>query len=320
MSTWTGESIDNLKGKTYVITGGTSGIGLATARVLLAHGAHVVIGADDVEKGKRVRAELKEEGHPGSLVFRPLDLGNQRSIFAFAKAIAHDHPTVDGLINNAGLAAVPKRLESADGHELIFAVNYLGHFVLTSQLFPLLLRSRDPRVVSVSSLDHREAHLDFKDLEHHRDYSPDKVYSQSKLAILMFALELHRRCRAQGIHLRSIPVHPGAVTTHIFDRGPELAREWWSPRPLFQRLLFKVLGQEPDRGALTLLFAATSLEARSGTYYGPDGINEVWGNPMEAKIAVQAENMLAARRLWQESEKLSHVAFEVERSRSIGLH
>lgn len=320
MSTWTAERIDSLEGKTFVVTGGTSGIGLETVKHLLEHGGLVIIGSDDVQKGEKVLQELRRDHPKGGVRYYPLDLSSQRSVFAFVEKIMHDHSSVDVLINNAGISGIPQRMESPDGHEFILSVNYLGHFVLTSQLFPLLLRGRDSRIVSVCSLRHRAARINLEDLDYHTGYKADVVYSHSKLALLMLALELHRRCRMNDLKLRSIPVHPGAVDTEIFDRGPIMADQYFHPILLFQRLLIKNLGQRPDKGALPLLFAATSLEARSGIYYGPDGFHEIWGNPTEANVAVQAENMVVAGRLWEETEKMTGIRFDVESSRSIGLH
>ncbi|HXH76226.1 MAG TPA: SDR family NAD(P)-dependent oxidoreductase [Bacteriovoracaceae bacterium] len=311
MSSWTASYIDSLAGKTFVVTRGTSGIGLETVKELLRHDAFVIMGASEEKKGKKVLEDLKREFPDGKLMCEHLDLGSLSSIYGFVDRIMHDHPSVDVLINNACTKATPKRLETTDGHELVFSINYLGHFVLTSQLFPLLLRSRDPRVVSVSSLRHHSGKLNFENLEFHKGYEPDVVYSQSKLAILMFALELHRRCHVSGNNVRSIPVHPGALESEIFDAGP---------LSLVQRILIKSLGQNAHKGALPILFGATSLEARSGIYYGPDGVNEYWGNPIEAKVAVHADNMIASARLWEESEKLAGVRFDVSGSKTIGLH
>lgn len=310
MSTWTAERIDSLAGRTFVVTGGCSGIGLETVKRLLEHKAYVIGGAPDEEKGRAVMNDLKREFPEGTALFYSLDLGSQSSIFGFVEKILRDHPRVDVLINNAGIAAVPGRMESVDGHELTFSGNYLGHFILTSQLFPLLLRGKDPRVVTVSGLQHRHGKINLEDLDYHMGHKADVVYAQAKLALLMFALELHRRCLANEIHLRSIPVHPGAV-----DEGEE-----GEEATLLKRFFIRNFGQRPEKGALPLLFGATSLEARSGIYYGPDGPGEIRGNPTEAKVAVMAENMVLAQRLWKESERITGVRFNLEDLKFIGLH
>lgn len=320
MGTWSIEDIDSLEGKTCIITGGTSGIGKEAAKVLTQFGASVIIASDDLAKGQKVLEELKADIPKGNIVFEKLDLGSRASINSFCDRVMQDHPTVDILINNAGLAGIPKRSETIDGHEMIFGVNYLGHFILTAQLFPMIMRSTDPRVIFLSSIEHKEATLNFEDLDYHTGYQSSQSYAQSKLAMLMFAFELHRRCTQTGVQIKSIPVHPGASSTHIFDRGAELTGQGWHPRPMLKSFLIKALGQKPESGALPILFAATSIEARSGIYYGPDGMGELWGSPREAKVALPAENMLAARKLWEESERLSGIRFNVENSRSIGLH
>lgn len=297
MSTWDTSSIDTLEGKIFVITEGTSGLGLQTGLVLLRQGAQVIFGAQHERKANDVRGWLRKKGVGAKAQVKVLDLGSQRSIFRFAQELSHEYPRIDVLINNAGLSTTPGRLESADGHELFFSVNYLGHFVLTAQLFPLLLRSSDPRIVSVSSLLHHHGDLHLEDLELHQGYSEERAYAQSKLALLVFAKELARRCRIQGITVKSVPVHPGLLRSGVLG-----------------------LGQSVGNGALPVLFAATSLEARNGVYYGPDGFREYWGHPMEAKVAPKADNLMVAKKLWAESERLSGVHFDVESSRSIGLH
>jgi len=310
MAKWTAMDIDSQNHKVIIITGGTSGVGLETAKVLARMGAEVIIAADDESKGNRVIQKFKSEYPEARIFFEPLDLGSLGSITSFASKMNQSHSVIDVLINNAGLSAVPERLEAHEGHELIFSANYLGHFALTAQLFPMLSRSKDPRVVFVSSLEHRNAHLNLDDLDLHENYSSEKAYAQSKLAMLMMGIELNRRCVEVGLNLKSIPVHPGFSNTHIFDRGPKM----------LQRTMVRIFGQKASMGALPLLFAATSIEARSGIYYGPDGLNELWGYPTEAKVAVQAKNLLGANKLWIQSERMTGIPFDIEIHKTIGLH
>ena len=200
--------------------------------------------------------------------------------------------------------ALPRRQTTADGFEMQFGTNYLGHFALTAQLMPLLRRASGPRVVSISSLAHRTGFIDFSDLQGARVYSPWKAYGQSKLACLMFALELQRRSDAAGWNLISNAAHPGFARTNLFTSGPGglLSFATDLAAPLF--------GHSAADGARPILFAATSREARPGAYYGPGGIGELRGAPAPALIMPQARNTAAAARLWDISEKLAGTSFE----------
>lgn len=320
MNHWSVEDIDGQEGKIVIVTGGNDGIGFETAKALAGLGSRVIIAADDQSKGQKAIEKIIEAHSDADVEYEHLDLGSFRSITAFVDRIMQEYGIVDTLINNAGIAGVVDRMESADGHELTFAVNYLGHFSLTAQLFPLLLRSQEPRVVFVSSIEHKTGTIDFSDIEIRNHYSADRAYAQSKLAMLMFARELHRRCEEGDLNVRSIPVHPGIASTHIFDKGPALSGKKYHIPQLIERMLVKRFGQSPEDGALPLLFAACSIEARSGVYYGPSGFNEYWGAPMEAKVSVRAENLLAMEKLWSESEKLTGIRFDVKEARTIGVH
>jgi NAD(P)-dependent dehydrogenase (short-subunit alcohol dehydrogenase family) len=200
--------------------------------------------------------------------------------------------------------ALPRRQTTADGFEMQFGTNHLGHFALTARLMPLLRRASGPRVVSVSSLAHRTGRIDFDDLQGAHVYSPWKAYGQSKLATLMFALELQRRSDAAGWNLISNAAHPGLARTNLFARGPggllALATDFATP----------LFGQSAADGARPILFAATSPEARPGAYYGPGGFGELRGRPAAALIMPQARDATAAAKLWDVSGKLTSASFE----------
>jgi len=200
--------------------------------------------------------------------------------------------------------ALPRRQTTADGFEMQFGTNYLGHFALTARLMPLLRRASGPRVVNVSSLAHRTGFIDFDDLQGARVYSPWKAYGQSKLATLMFALGLQRRSDAAGWNLISNAAHPGFARTGLFASGPgglvSLATDFAAP----------FFGHSAADGAWPILFAATSPNARPGAYYGPGGIGELRGAPAVALIMPQARDAAAAARLWDVSEKLAGTSFE----------
>lgn len=211
--------------------------------------------------------------------------------------------SLDLLINNAGVMALPRRETTADGFEMQFGTNYLGHFALTAGLLPLLRKASEPRIVSVSSLAHRTAFIDFDDLQGARVYSPWKAYGQSKLAMLIFARELQRRSDAAGWNLISSAAHPGFSRTNLFASGPggllSLASDFAAA----------FLGQSATDGARPILFAATSPKAMPGAYYGPGGMGELRGSPGPALVMPQARDGAKAARLWDVSEKLVETSF-----------
>jgi NAD(P)-dependent dehydrogenase (short-subunit alcohol dehydrogenase family) len=235
--------------------------------------------------------------------YEHLDLANLASIADFAQRM-HVRQSLDLLINNAGVMALPRRLTTADGFEMQFGTNHLGHFALTARLMPLLRRASGARVVSLSSLAHRTGLIDFNDLQGARVYSPWKAYGQSKLAYLMFALELQRRSDAAGWNLISNAAHPGFARTDLFRSGPgglvSLASGFAAP----------LFGHSAADGARPILFAATSPEAKPGGYYGPGGFSELRGAPARALIMPQARDAAAAARLWDISGKLTGTSFE----------
>lgn len=320
MSSWSKDDMEAMRGKVIVITGATSGIGFEAAKQFAHKEATVIMAADDSEKGQRAIEEIKKLNPKANIFYERLDLASLSSVSSFADRVMQEYSVVDVLINNAGISAVQKRMETSDGHELTFGVNYLGHFYLTTQLFPLLLRGSDPRIVFLSSVVHKQGRMHFDDLELSKNYDASEAYAQSKLAMLLFALELHHRCQEQGLNIKVIPVHPGASQTHIFDKGPHISGSYFHPVAFLKRMMLKTLGQDASKGALPILFAASSIEARSGIYYGPNGPFEMWGSPTEVGYSTQAANLIAREKLWKQSEKLTGINFNVANSKSIGLH
>jgi NAD(P)-dependent dehydrogenase (short-subunit alcohol dehydrogenase family) len=202
--------------------------------------------------------------------------------------------------------ALPRRQTTSDGFEMQFGTNYLGHYALTAHLLPLLRHGHQPRVVNLSSLAHRSGAINFEDLQSTRSYSPSKAYSQSKLAMLMFALELQRRSNAAGWGVMSNAAHPGFARTDLIAKCP-------GPNGLLGllgKLLQPFISQSAAEGALPTLFAATSPEAKAAGYYGPNGFYELKGPPVPAKIMPQAKDATAAARLWDVSAALTGVSFD----------
>jgi NAD(P)-dependent dehydrogenase (short-subunit alcohol dehydrogenase family) len=290
-------------GRTAVVTGATGGLGYETALALSKAGAEVILTGRDDRKGRPAIDKISHEVAGARLSYEHLDLASLASVADFAQRM-HARQSLDLLINNAGVMALPRRQTTADGFEMQFGTNHLGHFALTARLMPLLRRASGPRVVNLSSLAHRTGFIDFNDLQGVRGYSPWKAYGQSKLACLMFALELQRRSDAAGWNLISNAAHPGFARTNLFASGPGglLSFATDLAAPLF--------GHSAADGARPILFAATSPEARPGAYYGPGGISELRGAPAHALIMPQARDEAAAARLWKVSEQLTGTSFE----------
>lgn len=303
MTQWTTKNIPNQQGRSVVITG-TGGLGYEDALALARAGAAVIIAGRNPAKGAEAVSKIRAESPGADVRFEAVDLGNLASIQAFGQRMQAEHPSLDLLINNAGVMTPPTRKVTSDGFELQFGTNYLGHFALTAHLLPLLRKGRNPRVVNVASIAVRNGAINFEDLQSERSYIPMTAYGQSKLANLMFSLELQRRSAAAKWGLASIGAHPGVSRTDLLPNSVErtsvsgLARRW---------LWF--LFQPAAQGALPTLFAATSPDAKAGAYYGPDRLNETRGYPAPAKIPPQAEDAAVAARLWEVSERLTGVTF-----------
>lgn len=290
-------------GRLAVVTGATGGLGYETALALAKAGAEVVLTGRDDRKGQSAIEKISREVPDAKTSYESLDLASLQSIAEFSERM-HSRKSLDLLINNAGVMALPRRQTTADGFEMQFGTNYLGHFALTARLMPLLRRASGPRVVNVSSLAHRTGFIDFDDLQGTRAYSPWKAYGQSKLAALMFALELQRRSDAAGWNLTSNAAHPGFARTGLFASGPggllSLATDFAAP----------FFGHSAADGARSILFAATSPKAGPGAYYGPGGIGELRGAPAPALMMPQARDAATAARLWDVSGKLTSTSFD----------
>jgi NAD(P)-dependent dehydrogenase (short-subunit alcohol dehydrogenase family) len=298
----TQSEIPSQLGRTAVVTGATGGLGYETALALAKAGAEVILTGRDDRKGQSAIEKIGREVIGAKISYERLDLADLASVADFAKQM-QARPSLDLLINNAGVMALPRRQATADGFEMQFGTNHLGHFALTARLMPLLRRASAPRVVSLSSLAHRTGLIDFGDLQGERVYSPWKAYGQSKLACLMFALELQRRSDAAGWNLTSIAAHPGFARTNLFAGGPgglvSLATDFAAP----------FFGHSAADGARPILFAATSPNAKPGAYYGPGGFSELRGAPAAALVMPQARDAAAAARLWDVSAKLTNTTF-----------
>lgn len=312
---WTGAEMADGRGRTALVTGATRGLGLHVAEGLARSGMRVVLAGRDRAAGEAaaetIRARgLAAGGGEAAVSFAALDLGSLADVASFAERVTGEYPRLDLLVNNAGVMAIPSRHVTSDGYERQFGVNHLGHFALTARLLPSLRRTAGARVVSVASLAHLRGRIDFADLNAERRYGAWRAYTQSKLAVLMFAREMQRRSAAQGWGVSSLAAHPGIARTELFETGPGTARRGgWSPERLLMRVGGRLFAQSAERGALPILFAAAAGEAEPGGYYGPDGFREMTGSPAPARVSSAARDPAAGARLWAESERLCGLRF-----------
>ncbi|TBU78203.1 SDR family oxidoreductase [Phytopseudomonas daroniae] len=303
MANWAASDIPPQHGRTVVVTG-TGGLGFEDALALARAGANVIIAGRSQSKGMAAVNQIRQSVPGANVRFGALDLASLDSVEAFCEGLYSSINGLDLLINNAGVMMPPQRQVTADGFELQFGTNYLGHFALTAQLLPLLRKGENPRVVSLSSIAAPQGAIHFDDLQFERDYKSMVAYSQSKLACLMFALELQRRSDAAGWGIQSIAAHPGVSRTDLLPNGAGAG----SAAGIARRFLW-FLFQPAAQGALPTLYAATSPQAQGGAYYGPDKLGETRGYPTLAKVPAQALDSDAAAKLWVESERLTGVFF-----------
>jgi NAD(P)-dependent dehydrogenase (short-subunit alcohol dehydrogenase family) len=290
------------RGRTAVVTG-VSGLGFETALALARAGGTVILAGRNAEAGAAAIAGIRAKVAGAQVRFEMLDLASLASVAAFAKRLGSERQSLDLLVNNAGVMTPPRRKTTADGFELQFGTNYLGHFALTAGLLPLLRAAAAPRIVNLSSISANSAAIDFDDLQSERRYRPMAAYGQSKLAMLMFAFELQRRSGTGGWGIASLAAHPGIARTELTAKGAGPM----SPIALVVKVVGPLIFQTPANGALPTLFAATAPEATGGGYYGPDGMGEIKGSPKAVRVPPQAEDLAVAKRLWAVSEQLAGV-------------
>jgi NAD(P)-dependent dehydrogenase (short-subunit alcohol dehydrogenase family) len=298
-------SIPDQTGRTAVVTGASSGLGLEVARVLCSRGARVVLACRNVERGELAADRIRAESREATLEVVRLDLASLASVREAAGEIHSTCAQLDLLINNAGVMQVPYE-RTADGFELTLATNHLGPFALTGLVLERLLETRGSRIVAVSSNAHRRGVMRFGDLQSQREYKPSDGYAQSKLANLLFTYELNRRLAAAGSGTIALAAHPGNVRTALWRTSSALERALISRR---LRMLNFWLAQGPERGALPILRAATDPSAVGGEYYGPGGLFELTGDPTRVESSARSHDAPAQRELWKASEQLTGVSY-----------
>jgi NAD(P)-dependent dehydrogenase (short-subunit alcohol dehydrogenase family) len=304
---WTTESIPDLTGLTALVTGGNSGIGKQAAMALAGAGATVLLGCRNPKKAAVAMSDILDEYPDAEVEPLPLDLGDLDVVAEAADHVLGRLRPLDLLINNAGVMA-PPRMETEQGYELQFGTNHLGHFALTGRLLPKLLEAEAPRVVTVSSMAHRQGSMDFEDLNWEQGYSRWPAYGRSKLENLLFAFELDRRLRRAGSNAISAACHPGYAATNLQTSGPGEGIFGIVLKPLGM-LGNLFLAQSDAMGALPTLYAATAPDVEGGDFIGPDGIGGARGHPKKVGCSDAARDEDDARRLWEVSEELTGVAF-----------
>ena len=301
---WTADDIPDQSDRPAVVTGANSGLGLITARELARGGASVVGTARSPGKAEAAAVAIRNAVPRAKLEMKILDLADLDSVRSFAAEVIETHGDIDVLVNNAGVMMPPRSL-SKGGIELQFATNHLGHFALTGLLLESLGSGMDPRVVTVTSLEHRPGIVDLDDLASERSYKPRAAYQRSKLANAIFGLELDRRLRAAGSPVKSVLAHPGYSATNLQSSGPTGAMK------ALLRVGNRLLAQDQEKGALPQLYAATAPDVESGEFYGPDGPREGRGYPTKVETARRARDPELARRLWEISEELTGVGYRL---------
>lgn len=309
---WTAADIGDLTGRTAVVTGANGGLGLETARGLAGAGAHVVMAARNQEKASAAEAEIQGQHPHASLEIVELDLAELASVGAAADTLSERHPTIDILVNNAGLMAMPER-RTADGFEMQFGVNHLGHFALTAHLLPALLRADAARVVTVTSTAHHIGRpVDPANPHLHGRYKPWRAYGQAKLANYHFGLGLQQQFRRAGVSAQSLIAHPGLSDTDLQSTTVEEGGGGWLGRAS-HRLAART-GMSPEEGARPQLRAATDPDAGGGDFYGPLFVNN--GPAVKRPVLRRLGLQHAIDTLWKVSEGETGVILDVAAARA----
>jgi NAD(P)-dependent dehydrogenase (short-subunit alcohol dehydrogenase family) len=305
MSGFTVGDIPSQVGKRAVVTGANSGLGYETVLALANAGADVILAARSETKGREALVKILALSPKAKVRLELLDLSSLASVAEFSGRLNTEGQPLDMLINNAGVMALAQRQTTVDGFEMQLGVNYLSHYALTAQLLPLLRKAPAPRVVNLSSLMHRSGKIHLDDLQLEHGYTPNKAYGQSKLAMLMFALELQCCSDANGWGLMSNAAHPGYARTELIANGPGKSGMMWQ----LNRILGPYVSHSSAAGALPTLYAATSPQAKASGYYGPNGFSELKGATAPSRISARASDVAVAAQLWDVSKKLTASKF-----------
>ncbi len=305
---WTADDLPDLSGKIIVVTGGNSGIGYEAAIQFARKRAHVVLACRNMDKARPAADRIAALAPGASVEVMALDLSSLASVRSFAEAFKEKNPMLHILCNNAGVMAIPYS-RTADGFEMQFGTNHLGHFALTGLLLDRLIAAGGARVVTVSSGAHRMGTIRFDDLQWEHGYRKWRAYGQSKLANLLFAFELERRAEAARAKLISVACHPGYAATNLQAMGPRMQGS--AMMETMMGVANRLFAQSAAMGALPTLYAATAPDLHGGEYIGPNGLGEMWGHPVKVDYSAAAHDTAAGARLWQISEQLTGVRYSL---------
>lgn len=294
--------ISTQHGRLAIVTGANIGLGYETALALLKKDIKVILACRNLDKAQKAKEELLQKVPKGEIDILQIDLSSLESVRTFAQNFLDQYNRLDLLINNAGVM-MPPYTETEDGFELQMAANYLGHFLLTGLLLPILLSTTHSRIVSLSSIAHKQGKIDFDDLQSKESYSAMQAYAQSKLACLMFGYELQRRLEAHGHkHTISTIAHPGVAVTNLGQHLPKLVQ-------VISPIVAPFFTHKPEKGALPTLWAALG-PAEGGDYFGPTGFREMKGEPGKVDSTALSKNKAVAKRLWEVSEELVNFEYQ----------
>ena len=299
---WTLDDAPNQKGRIFVVTGGNSGIGYETVKVLVKKEATVIMASRNMDKAKKAKEEILKDIPSAEIVIMQLDLASLKSIDDFAEIFKSKYDRLDVLINNAGIMFTEYKL-TKDGFEQQNGVNHLGHFALTAKLYDVIKKTENSRIVNISSVAHKFGKVDIDNylFEDKKGYSKAKSYGRSKLSNLLFTFEMKRRFENHNVDIKVFAAHPGGARTKLTKHIKGLASK-----------LFNMISQSAEKGALPTLRAALDEDAESGTFFGPSGLFEIRGNPVPVKPRKKAKDVEKAKQLWLLSETLTKHLFTVD--------
>ena len=303
---WNPKDIEDLDGKTVIVTGANSGLGFESAKVFAEKDAKVIMACRNMEKGENARKKIEEEVAEASLNVMELNLASMDSIDNFVQEFNSSYDELHILCNNAGVMAIPRQ-ETEDGFEKQLGVNHLGHFKLTAGLYDLLEETDgETRIVNQSSAIHENGEINFEDLMMEKNYDKWQAYAQSKLANVLFTYELDRRV---GSNVKAVACHPGYAATDLQYRGPQ--QEGSKIKYYFMKMMNLVLAQSAEKGALPMIYGATSENIEGGEYIGPNGFKNMRGYPEKQESSHESYDEETAERLWEKSEELTKTEFKI---------
>lgn len=306
MTPWTASDIPDQNGRAVIVTGSNSGLGRVTATELARNGAHVILAVRNAAAGEATARNIRTQSPGAQLTVRTLDVASLHSVRTFATQITSEFEAIDLLVNNAGAENLARRRTTVDGFEFHLGTNMLGHFALTGLLLDTLSRGRKPRLVSLSSITHKSARLDFDDLQWERRFNANRAYGASKLATTVFGIELDRRLRTTGSPIISSIAHPGLSRSGFIDHA---WKDRGRPARLMGRLFSAIATQPTEQGALPQLHAATAPDVNGGDFFGPGRRGETRGPVTRVHASAEAQDPDVGHRLWVSAQTLTGVTY-----------